>query len=346
MHRSPLPSRLAVLATSTILCVMLVACQGRPSEGGLLPGLYARIETNRGPIVVELDYQRAPLAAANFVGLAEGRLKASWGRPFYDGLSFHSVQDGLLVQGGCPVGDGSGGPGYIFPDEFHPALRHDAPGSLGMANYGPDTNGSQFYLSLQALPALDGHYTTFGRLVSGLEVLAKIRPGDSIRRLRIERIGADAQAFAGDQEAWDELLGRALIQAAERLRADRQQAVKAIQEAWPELEADTHGILNSVRQPGSGPRPELGSTVRVLYTGWLPDGRIFDQANDAAEPFSFALGLGQVIEGWELTVAGMAMGERRLVALPPELAYGSAGLPGVIPGNSYLVFEIELLGAD
>lgn len=176
-------------------------------------GLYARMETSRGTIVLKLHYQRAPITVANFVGLAEG--SKSWRDPitqkslqtrFYDGLSFHRVIKEFMIQGGDPLGNGSGGPGYQFMDEFHPELRHDNPGTLSMANAGPNTNGSQFFITHVPTPWLDDKHSVFGEVVEGMEVVNLISKGDLIKSVTIIRQGEQAGAFdphtveAGQQE--------------------------------------------------------------------------------------------------------------------------------------------------
>ncbi len=179
----------------------------RAAEDALPAGLYARFETARGRIVARLHAESAPLAVANFVGLAEGTVAFEHrpvGQPFYDGLRFHRVVDGFVVQGGDPLGSGEGGPGYTIADEFTPRLKHDAAGVLALANDGPNTNGSQFYFTLSAANRLNYKHTVFGRVVQGLDVLALIRAGDVLERVRILRVGDEAGAFRVD----DEVLGR------------------------------------------------------------------------------------------------------------------------------------------
>lgn len=168
---------------------------------GLPEGLYAAIGTPRGTIVCELHFQAAPRTVASFVGLAEGTLGPAPRKPYFDGLSFHRVVPDFVVQGGDPTGTGDGGPGYSFVDEFSPALGHDAAGVLSMANKGPDTNGSQFFLTLRAVPRLDFLHGVFGRVVRGLEVLPRIERGDQIT-VAIHRRGVAAVAFRADDEAW------------------------------------------------------------------------------------------------------------------------------------------------
>lgn len=183
------------------------AC-GLPAAETLPDGLYAEITTARGTLTAELFFEKAPLTVANFVGLAEGTLGPKKGAPFYDNLAFHRVVPGFVVQGGDPLGTGEGGPGYEFPDEFVPGLRHDAAGVLSMANAGPDTNGSQFFITLRDTNRLNYLHSVFGRLVDGAETLPHIRQNDTMH-VKILRLGASARAFRADPEAFAALVARA-----------------------------------------------------------------------------------------------------------------------------------------
>lgn len=186
-------------------CAFVLAL--RAASPALSDGLFAEIETPRGVVVCELYFDRAPLTVASFVGLAEGRLGPAPRKPFFDGLTFHRVVPGFVVQGGDPTGTGDGGPGYAFADEFGPGLRHDAVGVLSMANDGPDTNGSQFFLTLRETNRLNFLHSVFGRVVRGLEVLPAIQPGDTMT-VKIRRIGARAQQFQADEAAFAALSER------------------------------------------------------------------------------------------------------------------------------------------
>ncbi|MDR0662523.1 MAG: peptidylprolyl isomerase [Spirochaetaceae bacterium] len=168
-------------------------------------GVFAVINTTRGEIVVKLYYDKAPLTVSNFVALAEGKMDAAKGKPFYNGLKFHRVIANFMIQGGDPRGDGTGGPGYKFRDEFAPDLRHDGPGVLSMANSGPNTNGSQFFITHVETPWLDGKHSVFGRVVRGQNVVDAIRQGDTINSITIARNGGAAQAFRPDQANFDKL---------------------------------------------------------------------------------------------------------------------------------------------
>lgn len=176
-------------------------------DAGLPDGVYARLRTSRGEILCMLEFERTPLTVCNFVGLAEGNIEARTrpGRKFYDGLRFHRVIADFMIQGGCPIGNGTGGPGYRFRDEIVPGLRHAGPGILSMANSGPGTNGSQFFITHRATPWLDGKHTVFGRVVQGQDVVDAVRQGDTIETVEIVRIGEAAMAFTADQAMFDGL---------------------------------------------------------------------------------------------------------------------------------------------
>jgi len=182
-------------------------------EPKLADGMFARIVTPRGTITVELYYTKTPLTVVNFAGLAEGtkKFKVSRGRtkgPFYDGLTFHRVIANFMIQGGDPLGNGTGGPGYNFPDEFVSSLTFKGPGVLAMANAGPGTNGSQFFITHRATPHLNNKHTIFGHVVAGQDVVNAVRKGDTIEKIEIIRNGDQAKNFATDQAAFDRLLAQ------------------------------------------------------------------------------------------------------------------------------------------
>ncbi|MGD8984225.1 MAG: peptidylprolyl isomerase [Desulfobacteraceae bacterium] len=134
----------------------------------------AVFDTSLGTFEAELYAKECPETVWNFINLAEGRQQTDRGGNFYDGLTFHRVIQGFVIQGGCPQGTGTGGPGYRFKDEFHPSLRHDGEGKLSMANAGPGTNGSQFFITLDATPHLDGRHSVFGQVIKGMDVVKEI----------------------------------------------------------------------------------------------------------------------------------------------------------------------------
>jgi peptidylprolyl isomerase len=197
------------LVTSIFLCVLFLP--GLSFSEDLSEGVYAQFDTNKGRILAVLYYERAPLTVINFVGLAQGTIATSQGpsKKYYDGLVFHRVIKDFMIQGGDPTGTGRGGPGYRFPDEFVKGLTHDSPGILSMANAGPGTNGSQFFITHKATPWLDYKHTVFGRVVKGQDVVNKIQKGDRINTLTILRIGEAAKAFKADQASFDAAVNKA-----------------------------------------------------------------------------------------------------------------------------------------
>jgi peptidylprolyl isomerase len=327
-----------------LLVLMTGIAAAAPGDTALGNGLFARITTNRGDIVLRLEYRETPLTVCNFVALAEGKMNKTKGKHFYDGLSFHRVIQDFMIQGGDPQGNGIGGPGYSFPDEFVPTLKHDGPGVLSMANAGPGTNGSQFFITHKETPWLDGKHTVFGRVVQGQQVVNAIRQGDKIEKVTIIRNGPDAAAFKADQAAFDSLLREKNAAAASRLKSQRDADITRINAKYPNLTLSPSGIRYSILKTGSGDKPSPGKTVSVNYKGTLLSGKVFDSSDVHGGPIEFQAGAGKVIRGWDESVLDMRQGEKRLVVIPPELAYGEQGAGnGLIPGNSFLVFEMELV---
>lgn len=302
-------------------------------------GLYAHLNTDRGLIVVALEFEKAPMTVANFVGLAEGTLSE---KPFYNGLTFHRVIENFMIQGGDPQGTGSGGPGYVFPDEFHPDLLHYRAGSLSMANAGPGTNGSQFFITHTDTPWLDGHHSVFGYVVEGQNVVDAIQQGDHIKDVKIIRKGEKAEAFLVDRESFAELVLAIKQQQEEAIQAQQAKMNEMIASKYPNAKQTPSGLRYVVEKEGVGNQtPKNGTKVTVHYSGSLLNGKIFDSSIQRGQPAQFAVG--EVIEGWNEALVTMRKGEKRTLIIPPELGYGEQGYPGVIPPQSYLIFEVELL---
>jgi peptidylprolyl isomerase len=314
---------------------------------GLAPGLYAKIATSKGMITCKLEFEKTPLTVANFVGLAEGTIEndeKEAGVPYYDGLTFHRVLSNFMIQGGCPQGNGMGDPGYKFPDEFDATLTHAGPGILSMANSGPGTNGSQFFITHNKTPWLDGKHTVFGHVVEGQDVVNVIQQGDTMDRITIGRVGEKAQAFKSDQASFEALLkqhqssqDKKELQAAEAMQ-------KTIAQQFPKAEKTKSGLHYVITQEGTGPKPVSGAVVSVHYTGKLLDGTIFDSSVQRGIPIQFPVGAGHVIRGWDEGILLMKQGEKRTLIIPPQLGYG-ARQTGPIPANSWLIFDVELVDA-
>ncbi len=316
------------------------------AEAKLKDGLYAKISTDKGDILLVLEFEKTPLTVANFVGLAEGTKELSSGvsgTRFYDGLTFHRVIPDFMIQGGCPLGTGTGGPGYTFPDEIDPTLKHDRPGILSMANAGPGTNGSQFFITHVPTPWLDGKHTVFGHVVEGQKVVNAIAQGDKINTVEIIRVGQAAENFKADQPAFDALLASHENRMRERELAALEAEKKQIEERWPNAITTPSGLKYVVVQEGTGDAtPTKGTTVTAHYTGKLMDGTKFDSSYDRGTPISFPVGMGRVIRGWDEAFLSMKKGEKRVLIIPSDLGYGPRG-NGPIPPNAIMVFDVELV---
>lgn len=305
-------------------------------------GLYAKFTTSKGEILVNLEFQKTPGTVGNFVALAQGNLEndvKKQGQPYYDGLKFHRVIPDFMIQGGCPLGTGTGNPGYQFDDEFHPELKHDQPGILSMANAGPGTNGSQFFITHTPTPWLDGKHTVFGKTIEGQSVVDAIAQGDTIESLEILAVGADAEAFNAIES----------FRVFEGSRAKRLEAEKAAIEAELEklasgFEKTESGLRYQILQKGEGKQAQKNDVVSVHYKGQLADGTVFDSSYKRNDPIEFTLGVGQVIPGWDEGIALLRVGEKARFVIPSILAYGSRGAGGVIPPNANLIFDVELMG--
>ncbi|NOX25518.1 MAG: peptidylprolyl isomerase [Deltaproteobacteria bacterium] len=325
------------------LCLTSAAAAG---QNNLAAGLYANMATSKGNILLRLDQDKTPLTVANFVGLAEGTKDSNRGKGvhFYDGLTFHRVISNFMIQGGDPQGTGRGGPGYTFPDEFNPSLRFDGPGVLAMANAGPNTNGSQFFITHVATPWLNGKHTIFGQVVKGQDVVNAIRKGDKINKVTIIRVGAKAKGFKADQQAFAKLLRQAKAKIKDQMRAKMTKDETIIHKRWPNAITTPSGLMYVVTHAGSGDTtPPRGTLITTNYTGYLLNGTKFDSSVDRGQPFKFRVGMHRVIKGWDEAFLSMKKGEKRTLIIPPDLGYGARGAGGVIPPNATLVFDVELL---
>ena len=306
-------------------------------------GLYAKFNTSKGAILVALEYQKTPGTVGNFVALAEGNLENSakpQGMPYYDGLKFHRVIPDFMVQGGCPLGTGTGNPGYKFDDEFHVDLKHDGPGILSMANAGPGTNGSQFFITHVATPWLDNKHTVFGHVTEGQDVVDAIVQGDQIDTIDIIRVGADAEHFNAI-EAFRTFEGSR----EKRIAAEREAKKAELNQLATGFEATKSGLRYQIIQKGTGAQAKAGQMVSVHYKGQLADGTVFDSSYRRNQPIDFQVGVGQVIPGWDEGICLLHVGDKARLVIPSDLAYGSAGAGGVIPPNATLVFDVELMDA-
>jgi cyclophilin family peptidyl-prolyl cis-trans isomerase len=358
------------------ISILFSACKDEYSK--LHDGLYANIETNKGNIILELDFEKAPITVANFVSLAEGKntfvSEQLKGKPLYNGLKFHRVIKDFMIQGGDPLGNGSGDTGYKFKDEITD-LRFDKGGILAMANSGPGTNSSQFFITHVETPWLDGKHTIFGHVVeNGMEVVNKIEQDDFIKKITIIQKGERAKKFDAVKTFTDffskeveNQKKQALIDAENQKIYDaKYKVVKEEKIAYFESIKKTatkssSGLRYKIISKGTGKKPVNGANVYIHYSGFLENGELFDssvpevatafgkfdqQRANAKQyvPIPFQAGRKDgMIPGFIEGIEKMAFGDKAVLFIPPNLAYGAQGAGGVIPPNATIIFELELL---
>ena len=309
----------------------------------LSDGLYADLETSKGNIILELYYEQAPTTVSNFVALAEGNHPIvddqHEGKRYYDGLKFHRVIENFMIQGGDPSGTGSGGPGYQFDDEFNEELKHDGPGVLSMANAGPGTNGSQFFITHVETPWLDGKHSIFGKVNSGQDVVDKIEQDDIIKKVKVIRIGEAAKSFNAPKNFENYISEKS---EADILRAEAEkESLEKLSEGMQETES---GLKYKISKEGTGPNAKKDDLLSVHYSLKLVDGSEIDSSLTRGAPIEFTCGVGQVIKGWDEAMQLLNKGSKARLIIPSELGYGAVGAGnGVIPPNATLIFDVELV---
>ncbi len=306
-------------------------------------GMYAKFETSKGDIYTVLEFKKTPMTVANFVALAEGSMKntaKAEGVPYYDGLKFHRVIPNFMIQGGCPLGTGTGDPGYKFPDEIDASLKHTGPGILSMANAGPGTNGSQFFITHVKTDWLDGKHTVFGHVIEGQKVVDSIKANDVLNKLVILRKGKEAEAFNAPVAFETEKAGLSAKQEA-KAKAEKEAMDKTLNETYGSAKTTASGLRYITQVEGTGKAPVATDQVTVHYTGTLLNGNKFDSSVDRGQPATFPLN--QVIKGWTEGLQLMKEGGKTKFIIPSELGYGAQGAGGVIPPNSWLIFDVELI---
>lgn len=315
-------------------------------------GIYAEITTDSGKIIIKLHHDKAPLTVMNFVGLSEGTLPNTFrgkGEPYYDNLKFHRVisqfngdgQD-FMAQGGDPTGTGSGGPGYDFPDEFHPELRHSGPGVLSMANSGPNTNGSQFFITTTATGWLDDKHSIFGMVVEGQNIVNHLKTNDVMKSIRIIRKGNTAIEFTADSVSFEKIKKDKLAQALiERKKRDFAIDSAMVLARYPNAKQTASGLWYDMTKVGEGNNAQSGDKVSMYYELSNPSGKVIE-SNFGKNPFTFKLGANEVIAAWDEGIALMNTGAECTLIVPSALGYGEQGAGADIPGNTSLIFKTKL----
>ena len=383
--------------TATVLTAQTKNAKPKPV---VLEGIFAEIYTNKGKIALQLEFQKTPITVANFITLAEGKnefvTNDRKGKPYYDGLKFHRVIPNFMIQGGCPLGTGAGDPGYKFKDEFDASLKHNKPGIFSMANSGPATNGSQFFITHKDTPWLDNKHSIFGHVIEGQKVVDAIVQEDVIEKVIIIRKGKLAKNFNAEK-VFSEYMkmkpeldkieaeeARIKAEAAAKLEAEKRQKeaeAKAIadkemkEKLGPLLAAKVaelaalkakttttaSGLQYSILQKGTGVKPAEGKDIYVHYAGYLEDGTLFDSSYEAInkmygkfdqnranqngyQPFPFKYGSkGGLIPGFLEGINNMNFNDKAIFFIPANLGYGERGAGNVIPPNSNIIFEVEIL---
>lgn len=367
--------KIVLIFTFIITSFLFQSCKDEYSD--LKDGLYANIETSNGDILLKLEFEKAPITVANFVTLAEGKnpfvSKDLKGKLFFDGLSFHRVEPGFVIQCGDPIGNGSGDAGYTFNDEFC-GLKHDSAGILSMANSGPGTNSSQFFITMDKTPWLDGRHSVFGKVVNadGMDVVKSIRVGDLINTVKIIRKGEAAKRFDAVKTFSDyfkkEAENRKKLQAqeeqdkkmyAEKYKPVIEQKVKYFETLKTDAIKSTSGLKYVITSKCNGQKLKEGETVFIKYSGFLEDGTLFDTSSpEVAKQFGkydeqrdfnhdytllpYQVGSNKLIPGFVEGVNKLKIGEKAVLFIPSKLGYGEQGAGNVIPPNADIIFEIEL----
>lgn len=330
--------------------IALNACTQAPTSKYLKDqpdGLYGEIKVQDKIIFFTLYYQKTPLTITSFVGLAKGLFEDHIDRKgnYFEGITFHRVVDNFVIQGGDPTGSGSGGPGYSFEDEFDSSLTHDSIGIFSMANSGPNTNGSQFFITLSPTPHLDNVHSVFGKVLVGEDVLTQVVKDDVIQSITIFPKGKSAKTFVKtiDWDGFQQLKTDIENKKRDSLLAKQQQIIDEIT-SDSTLTKTPEGVYYKLENKGTGPKVKNGDTIKVHYELTLyGQSKVIDSSFGRDEPLEVTLGAKQVIPGWEIALQNLRVGDRAKVVIPPNLAYGEAGAGSVIPGGSFLSFIMEII---
>jgi cyclophilin family peptidyl-prolyl cis-trans isomerase len=356
-----------------VATLALGSCQSKYPD--LDNGVYAEFITNKGTFVAKLYNEATPLTTANFVSLAEGKNSmvdsTLAGKKYFNGLTFHRVIKDFMIQGGDPKGDGTGSPGYTFPDEFVDSLTHKSKGILSMANSGPATNGSQFFITLKETPWLDGKHTVFGEIVMGQEVVDSIgsvevqkpsnKPVDAVTINEVNIINKGNVKVAAFEDAMAEL-EKEKKEKEERIAKVGAETLKYLLEQKENAETLESGLQIVTIEKGDGGKPDEGSAVTMNYAGYLAeDGKLFDSniqekeekyemlnpqklAQNAYTPAPTKYGPdANLVPGFKEALLTMNVGDKIIAYIPSHLGWGPRGAGNVIPPNADVIFEIELV---
>lgn len=338
------------LPVIALVILTITACKEDPTAD-LEDGIYAAFETTDGDFVAELNYKEAPMTAANFISLAEGDNPMAddeyKDKPYFDGIKFHRIVKDFVIQGGDPDGNGQGGPGYEFPNETDTGLDHNEKGVLSMANAGPDTNGSQFFITLAPTPQLNGGYSVFGKVVKGQAVVDSIgqvevaneQPKEDVvmNAVKIIRKGEEAKDFNAPEVFLEKIKEDKAKK--EEAQKELEKEIDGLAEGYKETDS---GLRYKITTPTDGKKVSRGNTIKVFYKGMLSDGKVFDQkVEEDQDPIEFKVGAGMVIPGWDEGLLLMKEGEEARFIIPPHLGYGPRGI-GPIPPNAILIFDVKL----
>ena len=369
--------RLNLVALLSAMFVFFSCNSQKKAYKDLGDGLFADIETTQGNIIVKLNYKETPITVANFVTLAEGKnsfVKAEYkGKPFYNGTIFHRVIKDFMIQGGDPTGTGMGDPGYRFEDEFVPTLQHDKKGILSMANAGPGTNGSQFFITQVPTPHLNGRHTVFGETVKGLEVIDAIantktvandKPEKDIKINKITIIanGKDAKNFNAVKvfENYFKDIAKREQEKEAKTKAAAAKFLEEVKTQEPQAKALPSGVKMFTLVECKGKQPNHTQQVMVNYAGYLANGTLFDsnvkeieetygkynamreqQGGYQAFPMEYNSNA-PLIPGFKEALLKMKVGDKVRVFIPAALGYGERGAGEVIPPNTDLTSDIEI----
>ncbi|MBA6314971.1 peptidylprolyl isomerase [Cellulophaga baltica] len=372
-----------ILSLLLIATVLVSSCKSSKTAD-LGDGIFADIQTTQGDIIVKLEYDKTPVTVANFVSLAEGKnpfvTDSLKGKNYYDGLTFHRVMKDFMIQGGDPTGTGMGNPGYRFIDEFVDSLSHSKKGILSMANSGPKTNGSQFFITHKETPWLDNKHTVFGEVVNGMDTLDSIatvavgennKPVEAVimNKVKIIRNGKEAKKFDAvavmkkyfaDEELREKEAARLEAEREQKLAEAKTAFVANLESQKKAAQTLASGLKIFTLEEGTGEKPKVGQTANLYYAGYFEDGRLFDSNVEETstlygqfnwnrrdqggyEPMPMVVSMdAPMIAGFKEAVMKMKVGQKARVFIPSHLAYGESGR-GPIPANTDLIFDLEMV---